>query len=139
MRLRPALVLVAFALIATGCGDDPIGDASLVSTTLADDEASQVTSTEPVPRSTAATGGVSEPTLTTVTAPTSVATDGVSGPTPTAASSTTTTVATPQVVAARVRPEGRDAPNFALDLGQGGVFRLSDEQKPVFMVFWAEW
>ena len=39
----------------------------------------------------------------------------------------------------RVRPEGRDAPDFALALGQGGEFSLSSEAKPVYMVFWAEW
>ena len=40
---------------------------------------------------------------------------------------------------ARTKPEGRDAPEFALALGQGGVFTLAGEEKPVFMVFWAEW
>ena len=39
----------------------------------------------------------------------------------------------------RVRPEGRDAPDFALALGQGGDFSLGSEAKPVYMVFWAEW
>ena len=31
------------------------------------------------------------------------------------------------------------APDFELALGDGGTFRLSDETKPVFLVFWAEW
>jgi hypothetical protein len=39
----------------------------------------------------------------------------------------------------RLRPEGPDAPDFTLALGQGGEFTLSEEQKPVYMVFWAEW
>jgi len=39
----------------------------------------------------------------------------------------------------RERPEGRDAPDFSLALGQGGEFNLSSEAKPVYMVFWAEW
>ena len=39
----------------------------------------------------------------------------------------------------RVRPEGPDAPDFALTLGEGGEFSLSAESKPVYMVFWAEW
>lgn len=37
------------------------------------------------------------------------------------------------------RPDGRPAPDFTLALGQGGDFTLSSEQKPVYMVFWAEW
>lgn len=31
------------------------------------------------------------------------------------------------------------APDFSLDLGEGGTFTLSEETRPVFMVFWAEW
>jgi hypothetical protein len=31
------------------------------------------------------------------------------------------------------------APDFSLDLGSGGTFVLSEEARPVFMVFWAEW
>ena len=36
-------------------------------------------------------------------------------------------------------PDGQAAPDFALALGEGGSFVLSDEEKPVYMVFWAEW
>ena len=35
--------------------------------------------------------------------------------------------------------DGPPAPDFELALADGSVFRLSDEQKPVYMVFWAEW
>lgn len=31
------------------------------------------------------------------------------------------------------------APDFSLELGDGGTFTLSEETRPVFMVFWAEW
>jgi len=31
------------------------------------------------------------------------------------------------------------APDFELALGDGGSFQLSDTQKPVYLVFWAEW
>ncbi|CAN5897422.1 hypothetical protein BH23ACT5_BH23ACT5_15840 [soil metagenome] len=31
------------------------------------------------------------------------------------------------------------APDFSLQLGDGGTFVLSQETKPIFMVFWAEW
>ena len=40
----------------------------------------------------------------------------------------------------RVTPDGPAAPDFELALGSGGgVFSLSGEQKPVYVVFWAEW
>jgi peroxiredoxin len=38
-----------------------------------------------------------------------------------------------------VPPDGEAAPDFTLALGDGGTFTLSDEQKPVYMIFWAEW
>jgi len=50
-----------------------------------------------------------------------------------------TTTAVEAAPSAAERPEGRRAPDFELQLGQGGVFALSDEQNPVYMVFWAEW
>lgn len=37
------------------------------------------------------------------------------------------------------KPEGPDAPNFTLALATGDSFTLYDEQKPVYMIFWAEW
>ena len=40
---------------------------------------------------------------------------------------------------APVEPEGDPAPDFLLELGDGGTFVLSAEEKPVYMVFWAEW
>lgn len=71
--------------------------------------------TSPVPPS-----GESVPPRNTPTA---------SGPTSTAggSSATSTTVA------------GEAAPDFILELGNGGTFVLSEEARPVFMVFWAEW
>lgn len=36
-------------------------------------------------------------------------------------------------------PEGPPAPDFTLALEPSGEFILSQEVKPVFMVFWAEW
>ncbi|MDJ0498870.1 MAG: hypothetical protein QNJ89_13635, partial [Acidimicrobiia bacterium] len=35
--------------------------------------------------------------------------------------------------------DGPPAPAFELALSDGSTFRLSDEEKPVYMVFWAEW
>ncbi|NHZ70745.1 MAG: hypothetical protein GWP18_03805 [Proteobacteria bacterium] len=31
------------------------------------------------------------------------------------------------------------APDFTMALADGGSFTLYDEQKPVYMIFWAEW
>lgn len=36
-------------------------------------------------------------------------------------------------------PDRMVAPDFTLALGDGSAFVLSDETRPVFMVFWAEW
>lgn len=35
--------------------------------------------------------------------------------------------------------DGPPAPDFELLLADGSTFRLSDEAKPVYMIFWAEW
>jgi len=35
--------------------------------------------------------------------------------------------------------DGPPAPDFTLALGDGGEFTLSAEQKPVYLIFWAEW
>jgi hypothetical protein len=56
--------------------------------------------------------------------------------------STMTTAATPGSVtteAPPTTPPENAAPDFSLQLGDGSTFALSAEQKPVFMVFWAEW
>ena len=37
------------------------------------------------------------------------------------------------------QPEGPVAPDFTLALEPSGEFVLSQEVKPVYMVFWAEW
>lgn len=37
-------------------------------------------------------------------------------------------------------PSGRPfAPDFTLELGDGGSYTLSEAEKPVYLVFWAEW
>ncbi len=36
-------------------------------------------------------------------------------------------------------PDGPSAPDFSLALADGGTFVLSQEQKPVYLIFWAEW
>jgi hypothetical protein len=48
---------------------------------------------------------------------------------------TTTTVADSPATTSDRPP----APDFTLALGDGGSFTLSEEARPVFLVFWAEW
>lgn len=68
-----------------------------------------------------------EPGSTTTPRATSTTID----PPPATTAATTTTPAT---------TAARDlAPEFSLQLGDGSDFVLSAEQKPVFLVFWAEW
>ena len=43
------------------------------------------------------------------------------------------------VTAAPPQIEGPAAPDFVFALADGSSFSLSDEQKPVYLVFWAEW
>jgi len=31
------------------------------------------------------------------------------------------------------------APDFTLELNEGGAYTLSEGEKPVYLVFWAEW
>ena len=38
-----------------------------------------------------------------------------------------------------IAPEGPEAPDFTMALGDGGSFTLSEEAKPVYMIFWADW
>ena len=47
--------------------------------------------------------------------------------------------ATTSTAAAAPAFDGPPAPDFELVLEDGSTFRLSDEQKPVYLVFWAEW
>ena len=109
---RILILLVSLVLVATACGDD--------------DVSAGTQATIPPGTSTATTAG--EQSTTTV---------GEQSTTTVGEQSTTTTAA---VDTRAPLPEGATtAPDFELALGQGGTFTLSDEQKPVYMVFWAEW
>ncbi|MEX1207352.1 MAG: hypothetical protein WD652_05685 [Acidimicrobiia bacterium] len=94
----------------------------LVAVALVSAACATPTGTEPTAAETTAAGGV-----TTTEAPSTTATT----PGTTVPGAVTTT--------SRVAPDGEAAPDFTLALGEGGEFTLSDEQKPVYMVFWAEW
>lgn len=67
-----------------------------------------------------------------------VAQDSNTTATQAADDTTATTAAAPSEPSAP-RAEGPNAPDFTLALDAGGEFVLSQEVKPVYMVFWAEW
>lgn len=76
------------------------------------------------------------PSTTVATlSPAGTGTTSPSSPGSTVAGETTTTTA----ATAPTTSDRPIAPDFTLALGDGGSFTLSDEQKPVYMVFWAEW
>lgn len=57
------------------------------------------------------------------------------------AGTTTTTPEPAEISVPGPPPEGPPAPDFTLALGEdgSGTFTLSQETKPVFLIFWAEW
>jgi hypothetical protein len=58
------------------------------------------------------------------------------GSTVTVAPNSTTSTASSETVTTSDREK---APDFTLELGDGGTFTLSEGSKPVYLVFWAEW
>lgn len=113
-RLIPILV---FSLVVAACGsaatESGPGADGIVATTVA---------SEP--------GDTSGPSTTTgsdsSSSPTTAPTDGAPAAT-TAPTAVTTNF------------DGAAAPDFRLALADGSDFVLSEETKPVYMVFWAEW
>jgi hypothetical protein len=106
---RSVLLIAAFAVVAASCGGG-----SDTASTMSDSSDSPVT-TSPVTTSPVTTSPAT-------TSPATTSPPGVEAP--------TTTVAP---------VEGPAAPDFTLALGDGGDFTLSVEQKPVYLIFWAEW
>jgi hypothetical protein len=126
MRKLAAAVLVALLSASCGGGDPepaPAAPPDTEAATPSEPGAPMPTQGPPsatTPQAAATTAAPAQPSDPAATTP-------PSSPAP----SPTTTV--------RPRPDGEDAPDFTLALGQGGSFTLSLEQKPVYMVFWAEW
>jgi hypothetical protein len=108
--MRNAALLAALALIAAACG----GSADLAQT-----PSTVATTAAPVAQAD------SEQAASTTDAPVLDNAEQAGSPDPTSAPSPSF--------------DGPPAPDFELALGDGGTFRLSDEQKPVYVVFWAEW
>ena len=60
-------------------------------------------------------------------------------PSATEDSATEDTVEQPPATAAVTDFEGPVAEDFSIDLNATGTFTLSEEARPVYLVFWAEW
>lgn len=75
---------------------------------------------------------------TTTDAPTVTTADPVAGTQPedggSPSTQTTGAVETTDTTSGRLL-----APDFTLQLGDGGTYTLSEGAKPVYLVFWAEW
>jgi len=81
---------------------------------------------EPAPNDSPATTAATQTTEPPATQPSVTESDV------TTTTSAPDTVPPPQI-------EGPAAPDFTLALADGSSFTLGDEQKPVYLVFWAEW
>jgi hypothetical protein len=77
----------------------------------------------------AETTSASQPGATDVPVETTAQTTETQSPTTSAAVEAPSTTVSDRMV----------APDFTLELGTGGSYTLSDGDKPVYMVFWAEW
>lgn len=74
---------------------------------------------------------------TTTTADSSSPTTTESSPDPTEAPDDPTTTSQPE--ATGTTSDRPLAPDFTLQLGDGGTYILSEGERPVYLVFWAEW
>lgn len=67
-------------------------------------------------------------------------TTSVPGPATTEGTSSPNSDGTTTMTQAPLPPlDGPSAPDFSLQLSDGSTFMLSEEARPVYMVFWAEW
>ncbi len=74
----------------------------------------------------------------TTNAPTSTVTTAPSQVTGTA-NSPTTAVSSETTAPGASEPRTLQVPDFTLELSDGSTFTLSEERRPVYLLFWAEW
>jgi hypothetical protein len=106
---RLLLVLATLALVASACSGSAV-DETIDASVAGDDTPAATTSS-----SSPAADSSDAPTATSTTDGTSSTADG------------------------NPPPEGPAARDFTLALEPSGEFVLSQEVKPVYMIFWAEW
>lgn len=116
MLRKPILLAIALTLTTVACG-----------------EAAADTTSQPAPSSSVASTvpASSEESGTPPSQP--------AGPTTSTTAAGAGSPAEPDDPGVPVPDDAQAAPDFELTLGEGGTFSLSAEQKPVYLVFWAEW
>ncbi|NNF63737.1 MAG: hypothetical protein HKN07_05695 [Acidimicrobiia bacterium] len=107
--MQRLIPLLAFALVIGACASTPTQSAPDAGGGVATTQASDSATSDP--STTSGAEPSSAPTTTADGAPAATSTDF----------------------------EGAPAPDFRLALADGSDFVLSDEAKPVYMIFWAEW
>ena len=113
MRGRLAPAIVAAAVVLAGCGAEATAVRGVT-----------VTVAPPTTTTVASTSGIGSSTTTTAIATT----------TTTIATTTTTTTTPPGPVV-----DGPAAPDFAVELDNGGAFVLARQTDPTLLFFWATW
>ena len=111
--MRRTVLAIAVALVVAACGGSGDGAVDVSSAAPVDE------STVPAPSDAAASGDSDTEAPSETEAPAETTDEGTEA----AASSF----------------DGPPAPDFQITLADGTAFSLSAEQKPVYMVFWAEW
>lgn len=109
--MRRISTVLAFALVLAACGTG--GDAS---------------GNDGQPGLSTSTSQANDPSSTSST----TTANGSETPAVSSSTSSTTTAELPPL-------DGPPAPDFSLELADGSTFTLSEETRPVYMVFWAEW
>jgi hypothetical protein len=109
--MRKALLIVVIAVLGAACGGTESSDTPQTEPTAAATNESTAPATE-APDETTAPGTGSETS----------ADEGEADP-----------------AAGAPSFDGPAAPDFQLALADGSTFSLTGEEKPVYMVFWAEW
>ncbi len=108
---RLVYMLVAISLLVAACGGDSTSTSTAPAAGASDTVSDVTPSTEPAPDSTANTTGTA----------------------------TTDTTEEPSAGPITTDFDGPTAADFTIDLNKTGSFTLSEEARPVYLVFWAEW
>lgn len=116
-------------LVGASCGN---GDSDSDRTEVADTVTTISEATSPATSAIAADPAPAPETTASAPATTQAVPETTAAPSPTEAEPEATTTAAAE-------PLGPPAPDFSLQLSDGGTFVLSEHTQPVVVFFWAEW